>query len=47
MNIGILLIIIVGGIVGVFSIVYMTVSLIAMLVYKIYRSIKYKVSLYD
>lgn len=47
MNIGILLIIIVGGIVGILSTAFMTFSLIGTIIYKIYRSIRYHVSLYD
>lgn len=47
MNIGLLLLVVVGGLVGVLSTGYMVISLIAVLVYKIYRSVKYHVSLYD
>lgn len=47
MNIGLLLLIIIGGSVGVLSTLYIVVSLIGTLAYKIYRSAKYHVSLYS
>lgn len=39
MNIGILLIAIVGGVAGVLSTVYLTISLPAIIIWKIYRRI--------
>lgn len=39
MNIGILLIAIVGGVAGVLSTLYLTISLPAVLIWKIYRRI--------
>lgn len=47
MNIGILLLVIIGGVTGFISTAYMVLSLIGTIAYKIYRSLKYHVSLYD
>lgn len=47
MNIGILILIIIGGLTGFISTAYMVLSLIGTIAYKIYRSLKYHVSLYD
>lgn len=47
MNIGFLILIIIGGAAGALSTVYIAVSLFATLGYKIYRKIKYGMSLYD
>lgn len=47
MNIGLLILIIIGGAAGAFSTLYICVSLIGTLAYKIYRSAKYHISLYD
>ena len=47
MNIGLLLLIIVGGAAGFLSTFYIVVSLFGTLGYKIFRKIKYKISLYD
>ena len=47
MNIGLLLLIIIGGAAGAFSTLYIVVSLIGTIAYKIYRSAKYHVSLYS
>ena len=47
MNIGLFLVIVVGRLVGVLSTVYCAVSLVAVIGYKIYRSIKYHISIYD
>ena len=47
MNIGLWMIIIVGGAVGVLSTLYCVVSLIVVLVYKIYRKVVHKIPLYN
>ncbi len=47
MNILIYIVAIFGGIVGVVATLYATFSIPAIVVYKIYRSLKYHVSLYD
>lgn len=47
MNIGLILIIIIGGSIGALSTLYIVFSMIGMIGYKIYRSIKYHVSLYS
>ncbi|MBQ7955556.1 MAG: hypothetical protein IJ282_07370 [Lachnospiraceae bacterium] len=46
MNIVMWIIIIVGGAVGVISSLYMLLSIPAIIVWKIYRKIRYKCSLY-
>lgn len=47
MNIGVLFIIILGGIAGALSTLYIIVSLFGTIFYKIYRSVKYHISLYS
>lgn len=47
MNIGILILVVIGGITGFVSTAYMVLSLIGTIAYKIYRTVKYHVSLYD
>lgn len=47
MNIGIWIIIIVGGITGAASTLYMLVALPAVIIWKIYRKVRYKYSLYQ
>ena len=47
MNIGLLLLIIIGGSVGALSTLYIVVSLIGTIAYKIFRTTKYHVSLYS
>ena len=47
MNIFLYIVIILEIIVGVSSTLYLTVSLPAIIVYKIYRKAKYKISLFD
>ncbi len=47
MNIGLWLIIIVGGAVGIFSTLYCVVSLIAVLAFKIYRRVVHKIPMYN
>lgn len=47
MNIGILLLVILGGAAGVLSTLYLIVSMIGTLIYKIYRSLRYHTSLYS
>lgn len=45
MNIGLILLMIIGGFVGVFSTLYILVSLPVMIVYKIMRKIRYGIPL--
>ncbi|MDE7428062.1 MAG: hypothetical protein K2N00_02110 [Lachnospiraceae bacterium] len=47
MNIGILILIVVGGVSGGLSTLYIAVSFLGTLGYKIYRKIKYGISLYN
>lgn len=47
MNIGVLILIAVGGISGGLSTLYLAVSLFGTLGFKIYRKIKYGISLYN
>lgn len=47
MNIGIWLIIIVGGLAGIVSTLYMLLSIPAIIVWKIYRKVRYKTSLFS
>lgn len=47
MNIGLLILIIIGGGAGALSTLYIVFSLFGTLGYKIYRSVKYHVSLYS
>ncbi len=47
MNIGLLILIIIGGAAGGLSTIYIAVSLFGTLVYKIYRKIRYGMSLYS
>lgn len=47
MNIGVLLLIIVGGAAGSLSTLYLLISLFGTLGYKIFRKVKYGTSLYD
>lgn len=47
MNIGLWIIIIIGGAAGAFSSLYIVFSLIGTICYKIYRKTKYHISLYD
>lgn len=47
MNIGVLILIVVGGISGGLSTLYLVVSLFGTLGFKIYRKIKYGISLYN
>ena len=47
MNIGVLLLIIVGGAAGGLSSLYLLISLFGTLGYKIFRKVKYGASLYD
>ena len=47
MNIGLLLLIIIGGSVGALSTLYIVVSLIGTIAYKIFLTAKYHVSLYS
>ncbi|MDO5572841.1 MAG: hypothetical protein Q4G60_02540 [bacterium] len=45
MNIGVLLIAIVGGIVGLFSTLYLVVGFPAVLIWKVYRKARFGISL--
>lgn len=47
MNIGVILLVIVGGTIGVSSTLYLIISAFWVLGQKIYRKIKYHASLYD
>lgn len=47
MNIGVLLLIVIGGAAGGLSTLYLFVSLFGTLGYKIFRKVKYGMSLYD
>ncbi len=47
MNIGMWILMIVGGIFGVGPVGGMVVGIIGVIIYKIYRSCKYHISLYD
>lgn len=47
MNIGVILLVFIGGSVGILSTLYLVVSMIWVLIYKIYRKIRYHASLYD
>lgn len=47
MNIGVLLLIIVGGAAGGLSTLYLLMSFLGVLGFKIYRKVKYGASLYD
>ncbi len=45
MNIGILLIMIIGGLAGVLSTAYLTFSVPAVIIYKLYRKIRFGISI--
>ncbi|MDE6909370.1 MAG: hypothetical protein K2P44_02710 [Lachnospiraceae bacterium] len=47
MNILLWILIFIGGAVGALSTLYIVVSLFAVIFYKIYRSLRYHVSIYD
>lgn len=47
MNIGLLILIVIGGVAGGLSTLYIAVSLFGTLGYKIYRKIRYGMSLYS
>ena len=47
MNIGLILIVILGGALGAASTLYIVVSLFGTIGYKIFRKVKYGMSLYD
>jgi len=46
MNIATILILIIGGAAGIFSTFYIVISLFATLGYKIYRKVKYGISMF-
>lgn len=47
MNIGVLLLVFIGGLTGVVSTAYMVVSLVATIAFKIFRTVRYHISLFD
>ncbi len=47
MNIGLWILVFIGGATGALSTLYLLVSLFAVIFYKVYRKIKYHTSLYD
>ncbi|MCC2252974.1 hypothetical protein LKD70_00705 [Ruminococcus sp. CLA-AA-H200] len=47
MNIGFLILMIVGGAAGLFSTLYILISLPYMIIKKVYRKAKYGISLFD
>lgn len=47
MNIGLWILVFIGGVTGALSTLYLLVSLFAVIFYKVYRKIKYHTSLYD
>lgn len=47
MNIGMLIICVVGGLTGLFSSVYLLVSMPVLIVWKVYRRIRFGYSLYQ
>lgn len=47
MNIGLWILVFIGGITGALSTLYLLASLVAVIFYKFYRKIKYHASLYD
>jgi len=47
MNVGLILLMIIGGSVGVFSTLYIIISLPLVILQKIYRKIRFGASLYD
>ena len=47
MNIGLWILIFIGGATGALSTIYIIISLFAVLFYKIYRKVKYHASIFD
>lgn len=47
MNIVLILLAIIGGTVGILSTLYCTISMIAVIIWKIYRKARYKISMFD
>lgn len=47
MNIGLIIVAIVGGAAGILSSLYVIISAVAVIVFKVYRKFKYRISLYD
>ncbi len=47
MNIGMLILVIIGGCVGFFSTIYIVASLLGTIGYKIYRKARFGISLYN
>lgn len=47
MSIGMWIITIIGGAAGILSTLYIVVSILTVLVYKVYRKAKYHISLYN
>jgi hypothetical protein len=47
MNIGLWILVLIGGVAGALSTFYIIISLFATIIYKIYRKVKYNISLFD
>lgn len=47
MNIVLILIAVIGGAAGILSTLYCTISMIAVIIWKIYRKAKYHISMFD
>lgn len=47
MNIVLILLAIIGGAVGILSTLYCTISMIVVIIWKIYRKAKYQISMFD
>lgn len=47
MNIGLWILVFIGGATGALSTIYIIISLFAMIFYKLYRKFKYHASIYD
>ena len=47
MNVGLWILVIVGGLTGAASTLYLTLSIPVVLVYKIYRKVRFRISLFD
>jgi hypothetical protein len=47
MNIGLWILVLIGGAVGALSTLYIIISLFATIIYKIYRKVKCNISMFD
>lgn len=47
MNVGLWILVIVGGLTGAASTLYLTFSIPVVLAYKIYRKVRFRISLFD